>query len=163
MMMQAAGAERLRASAKAFLSSGQTKQAELLIRRHLEFRVLQIISKVAVPVCLDFAIKDNMKMVGNALGAIKDGVELYKAAGRLVLDVNQQAALGIVIVPGIVANWVSHYVTGSGSSLDAYVLLDVLKTVDAFADSVKYDCSCQQPGKTILRYYKSLSSKHCKC
>lgn len=164
MMMQASGAEHLKASAEAFLKAGQIKQAEPLIRQHLEFRLLQIISKVAIPVSLDFAIKDNMKMVGNALEAIKDGVELYKAAGRLVLDANQQAALENMIVPGIIANWVSHYETGSGSSLDAYVLLDVLKTCDDFADSFKYDCSCkQQPGKTIRKYYKSLSSKHCSC
>ena len=164
MMMQASGAERLKTSAEAFLKAGQIKQAEPLIRQHLEFRLLQIISRVSVPVSLDFAIKDNMKMVGNALEAIKDGVELYKAAGRLVLNVNQQAALGNMIIPGIIANWVSHYETGSGSSLDAYVLLDVLKTCDDFADSFKYDCSCkQQPGKKIRRYYKSLASKHCNC
>jgi hypothetical protein len=164
MMMQASGAERLKASAEAFLNAGQIKQAEPLIRQHLEFRLLQIISKVSIPVSLDFAIKDNMKMVGNALEAIKDGVELYKAAGRLVLDANQQATLGSMIVPGVIANWVSHYETGSGSSLDAYVLLDVLKTCDDFAGSFKYDCSCkQQPGKSIRRYYKTLASKHCNC
>jgi hypothetical protein len=72
MMMQASGAERLRPSAEAFLNAGQIKQAEPLIRQHLEFRLLQIISKVAIPVSLDFVIKD--KMVGNSLDAIKDGV-----------------------------------------------------------------------------------------
>lgn len=87
-------------------------------------------------------------------------IDLYKAAGRLVLDANQQATLGTMIVPGIIANWVSHYETGSGSSLDAYVLLDVLKAIDDFAHHFKYDCSCkQQPGKTIRKYYRSLSSK----
>jgi hypothetical protein len=81
-----------------------------------------------------------------------------------VLDANQQAALGNMIVPGIIANWVSHYETGSGWSLDAYVLLDVLKTCDDFADSFKYYCACKQPlGQRIRRYYKSLSSKHRKC
>jgi DNA repair exonuclease SbcCD ATPase subunit len=164
MMMQAAGAERLKPSAETFLNAGQIKQAEPLIRQHLEYRLIQIISKVGIPVSLDFAIKDNMKMVGHALDAIKDGVELYKAAGRLVLDPNQQAALGNMIVPAMIANWVSHYETGSGSSLDAYVLLDVLKSCEDFADSFKYDCSCkQQPGKTIRKYYKTLSSKHCNC
>jgi hypothetical protein len=105
-----------------------------------------------------------MTSLGHALDAIKDGVDLYKAAGRLVLDANQQAALGNMIVPAMIANWVSHYETGSGSSLDAYVLLDVLKSCEDFADSFKYECSCkQQPGKTIRKYYKSLSSKHCNC
>jgi hypothetical protein len=164
MMMQAQGAERLKNSAETFLKTGQVKQAEPLIRQHLEYRLLQIISKVAIPVSLDFAIKDNMKMVGNALDAIKDGVELYKAASRLVLDASQQAALGTMVVPAMIANWVSHYETGSGSSLDAYVLLDVLQCCEDFADRFKYDCGCkQQPGKTIRRYYKSLSSKACSC
>jgi DNA repair exonuclease SbcCD ATPase subunit len=164
MMMQAAGAERLRSSAETLLNAGQIKQAEPLIRQHLEYRLIQIISQVAIPVSLDFAIKDNMKMVGNALHAIKDGVELYKAAGRLVLDAKQQAALGNMIVPAMIANWVSHYESSSGSSLDAYVLLDVLRSCENFTDSFKYECSCkQQPGKTIRRYYKSLSNKHCSC
>lgn len=161
MMMQAGGGERLKNSAEAFLKAGQIKQAEPLIRQHLEYRLMQIISKVGIPVSLDFAIKDNMKMVGNALDAIKAGVELYKAAGWLVLDANQ---LGTMIVPAMIANYVSHYETGSGSSLDAYVLLKVLQDAEDFADSFKYDCSCkQQPGKTIRKYYKSLSSKHCNC
>jgi DNA repair exonuclease SbcCD ATPase subunit len=164
MMMQAAGAERLKASAERFLKAGQIKQAEPLIRQHLEYRLVQIISKASIPVSLDFAIKDNMKMVGNALDAIKNGVELYKAANQLVLDPKQQAALGNMIVPAIIANWVSHYETGSGSSLDAYVLLDVLKACEDFADSFKYDCSCKQlPGKTVRRYYRNLSSKGCNC
>jgi len=105
-----------------------------------------------------------VQLVDFSVKLITDGVELYKAAGRLVLDPNQQAALGNMIVPAMIANWVSHYETGSGSSLDAYVLLDVLKSCEDFADSFKYDCSCkQQPGKTIRKYYKTLSSKHCNC
>jgi DNA repair exonuclease SbcCD ATPase subunit len=164
MMMQAQGAERLRTSAEGFLNAGQTKQAQPLVRQHLEYRLIQIISKVNIPVSLDFAIKDNMKMVGNALEAIKDGVELYKAANRLILDSQQQAALGTMVVPALIANWVSHYETGSGSNLDAYVLLGVLKSCEDFADCFKYDCSCKQPpGKTIRRYYKNLASKGCNC
>jgi hypothetical protein len=164
LMVQAGGAERLKNTAETFLKAGQIKQAEPLIRQHLEYRLGQIISKVSIPVSIDFAMKDNMRVVGNSLDAIKEGVQLYKAAGRLVLDTNQQTALGNMVVPTIIANWVAHYETGSGSSLDAYVLLDVLKTIDDFADSFKYDCSCkQQPGKTIRKYYRSLSSKHCSC
>ena len=135
-----------------------------LVRQHLEYRLIQIISKVNIPVSLDFAIKDNMKMVGNALEAIRDGVELYKAANRLILDPQQQASLGTMIVPALVANWVSHYETGSGSNLDAYVLLGVLKSCEDFADCFKYECSCKQPpGKTVRKYYKNLLSKGCSC
>ena len=164
MMMQTQGAERIKASAETFLKAGQTKQAEPLVRQHLEYRLLQIISKVNIPVSLDFAIKDNLKMVGNALDAIKDGVELYRAANRLVLDPQQQASFGAMIVPAIIANWVAHYETGSGSSLDAYVLLGVLKSCEDFADCFKYDCSCKQSsGNTVRRYYRNLSSKACNC
>jgi hypothetical protein len=108
-------------------------------------------------------MKDNLRVVGNSLDAIKGGVQLYDAAGKLVLDVTQKTALGNMVVPMIIANWVAHYETGSGSSLDAYVLLDVLRSIDDFADSFKYNCSCKQPGKTIRRYYKNLSAKGCSC
>ena len=146
------------------LKAGQIKQAEPLIRQHLEYRLGQIISKVTIPVSIGFAMKDNMRVVGSSLDAVRDGVQLYKAASKLILDVNQQSSLGNMVVPTIIANWVAHYETGSGSSLDAYVLLDVLNNIEDFADSFKYDCACKQPpGTTIRKYYRSLSSKGCGC
>ncbi len=164
MMVQAQGAERLKASAEKFLNAGQTKEASPLLRQHLEFRLVQIISKVSIPVPLDFAIKDTVQMVGNCLDAIKESVDVYKAAGRLILTPQQQTDIGTMHVPSLISNWVSHYGTGSTASFDPYVLLGVLKTCEDFADCFKYDCSCKQPpGKTIRRYYKNLSSKGCSC
>ena len=164
MMVQTQGADRLKASAEKFLNAGQTKEASPLLRQHLEFRLVQIISKVNIPVPLDFAIKDTQQMVGNALDAIKESVDVYKAAGKLILTTQQQTDIGTMHVPSLISNWVSHYGTGSTASFDPYVLLGVLKTCEDFADCFKYDCSCKQPaGKTIRRYYKSLVAKGCSC
>jgi len=163
LLTQAQGAERLRAEAERFLNAGEVAHAEPLIRQHLEYRLLQIISRVGIPVPLDFAIRGDRKMVGNALEAIKSAVEVTAAANRLVMTHQQQADISGGQLLAIVANWVSHYETASASSLDPRVLLGVLSACDAFADCFNYDCSCQQLGKTVRRYYKSLSAKHCGC
>lgn len=163
LITQTQNAERLRTSAEAFLNAGQTQPAEPLIRQHLEYRLLQIIQKVGIPVPLDFAIRDDKKMVSNALEAIKAAVDVTSAAKRLILTPQQEADISSVHVPAMIANWVSHYETSSASSLDPHVLLGVLATCDGFADCFKYDCTCQQSGKTVRRYYKNLSSKHCGC
>ena len=163
VLTQAQGAERLRTSAETFLKAGQTKQAEPLIRQHLEYRLLQIISKVDIPVPLDFAIREDRKMVSNALNAINSAVELTAAAKRLVMTQQQQADLLQIHMPAIVANWISHYETAVSSSFDPRVLLGVLDTCDAFADCFKYECRCLQPGKVVRRYYKGLDAKHCRC
>ena len=153
----------MRTSAETFLKAGQTKQAEPLIRQHLEYRLLQIISKVDIPVPLDFAIREDRKMVSNALNAINSAVELTAAAKRLVMTQQQQADLLQIHMPAIVANWISHYETAVSSSFDPRVLLGVLDTCDAFADCFKYECRCLQPGKVVRRYYKGLDAKHCRC
>jgi recombinational DNA repair ATPase RecF len=163
LMTQAQDAERLRSAAEGFLWAGQSEQAEPLIRQHLEYRLLQIISKVGIPVPLDFAIRGDRKMVSNALDAINSAIDLMAASNRLVMTAKQKADIVGVYVPALVANWVSHYETATAASLDPRVLLGVLKTCDDFADCFKYDCRCVQPGKTVRRYYKSLSAKHCCC
>jgi DNA repair exonuclease SbcCD ATPase subunit len=163
LMTQAQGAERLRTTAESFLHAGQGKQAEPLIRQHLEYRMLQIISKVGIPVPLDFAIRGDRKMVSNALEAIQLAVEITAEAKRLVMTPQQQTDISMVHVPALMANWVSHYETASASSFDPRVLLGILSTCDGFAECFRYDCSCLQPGKTVRRYYKSLSAKHCRC
>jgi recombinational DNA repair ATPase RecF len=163
LMTQAQSAERLRRTAEGFLMAGQGKQAEPLIRQHLEYRLLQLISKVDIPVPLDFAIRDDRKMVSYALEAIRSAIDLATATNRLVMTARQRADIVGVHVPAMVANWVSHYETAAASSLDPRVLLGVLSTCDDFADCFKYDCTCLQPGKTVRRYYKSLSAKGCRC
>lgn len=154
--------ERLRADAERFLRAGQVKQAEPLIRQYLEYKLLQVISKVRISVPLDFAIKDHLHMVQNCLRVITEAVDLHKAAGRLALDPAKEADLGTIHVPALAGNWVAHYETGTSASLSPTVLLGVLDTVDAFADCFKYDCRCQGAAPR-RRYLKSLDAKYCRC
>ncbi len=163
VMMQTQDAERLRAAAEDFLKAGQVKQAEPLVRQHLEYRLLQIIGKVNIPVPLDFAIKDQQKMIENCLDAIKRSLDLHLHAGRLILTPQQQRDIDAVLVPALISNWVNHYATATGTSLDPHVLLNVLDTCDKFANCFKYDCTCMSKGTTTRRYYRTLSTKECNC
>lgn len=157
VMSQTQDANRLRGTAIRLLNAGQVKEAEPLIRQYLEFKLLQIISKVRIPVPLDFAIKDHMKMVSNCLDAINAAIELNRKAGTLVLETQQQNDLDNVHVPALVGNWASHYETASGSSVAPPVLIGVLDTIDQVADCFKFD---DNRGTTTIRsWYRSLSAK----
>jgi recombinational DNA repair ATPase RecF len=59
--------DRLKTTALRLLGAGQTAEAQPLLRQYLEFKLLQVITKVSIPVPLDFAIKDHQKMVSNCL------------------------------------------------------------------------------------------------
>lgn len=74
-------ANRLRTTAANFLAAGQVKEAEPLIRQYLEFVLLKIIRKLNIPVPYDFAIREQLQMVGNCLDAITAAVKLQSAAG----------------------------------------------------------------------------------
>ena len=163
IMMQAQDADRLRLAAESFLKAGNVRQAEPLVRQHLEYRLLQIIRKVNIPVSLDFAIKDQLKMVSNSLDAIRQSLDLYKRAGRLILSAQQEHDIDTIIVPSLIANWVSHYETATSASLDPHVLLGVLDTCEKFVDCFRYSCTCLNPGATAKRYYQTMGSKPCKC
>jgi hypothetical protein len=145
---------RLRQTIAAFLSGGQVKEAEALVRQYLENQLLQIISKVQVPVPLDFVIKDSQQMVGNALDAIKSAVDLYAKAGLLVLEPAQVASLQNSHVPALVANWVTHYSTGVSASFTPAMLSGVVQSVESLADCFKY-----ADGAGNRRWYRSLSQR----
>lgn len=85
VITQAQDNERLKAQADRFLRAGQVKEAEPLIRQYLEYKLLQVIAKVRIPVPLDFAIKDHLHMVQNCLDIIREAMTLYDRAGALVL------------------------------------------------------------------------------
>jgi len=157
VMCNAQDANRLSATATNFLNAGQTQQAEPLIRQYLEFKLKQVIDKVRIPVPLDFAIKDHMKMVSNCLDAIKAATELQKKAGTLVLDSAQVKALDTVLVPALVGNWVAHYETGMGSGISAPMLLSIIKTIDDFAECFRHDVTVN--GKIERRWYTALDKK----
>ena len=157
IMHQAQGADRLKTVIVSLLSAGQVTQAEPHIRQYLEYKLQQIIRKVAIPVPIDFAIKDTSRMVGNCLEAITSAIELHKKAGTLVLEQQQVRDIDSSHVPAIVGNWVSHYETGSGSSLSAPMLVGIVASIDALAECFRYDYNTG--GTTVRRWYKSLASR----
>ncbi len=157
ILSQTQGADRLRNTINTLLSAGQISQAEPLIRQYLEFKLQQIIRKVDIPVPIDFVIKDTNRMVSNCLDAITAAVDLHKRAETLILETKQVSDLATVHVPAIVGNWVSHYETGSGSSLSAPVLSGIVTTIDALAECFRYDDT--STGTPARKWYKSLSSR----
>ncbi|MCC7428685.1 MAG: AAA family ATPase [Alphaproteobacteria bacterium] len=157
ILHQAQGADRLKTTITALLAAGQVSQAEPLIRQYLEYKLQQIIRRVDIPVPIDFAIKDTSRMVSNCLDAITSAVELHKKASTLVLDAQQVKDIDITHVPAIVGNWVSHYETGSGSSLSAPALGGVVSSIDALAECFRYDDT--SGGGTVRRWYKALDRR----
>lgn len=161
LMLRSQSNNRLRQQADTYLQAGQLQEAEPLIRQYLEFKLLEIIRSVDVRVPLDFAIRDDRKMVDNALTAIKAAVTLTNQASQLVLTPQQLGDIDTLHVPALVANWVTHYATGVITNLNPYVLQNVLATIDSFAACFQYQCQCDGPARP--RYYKSLMQKHCNC
>ena len=157
ILHQAQGADRLKTTIASLLGAGQVSQAGPLIRQYLEYKLQQIIRKAAIPVPIDFAIKDTSRMVSNCLDAIASGIELHKKAGTLVLDAQQVQDIDTAHVPAIVGNWVSHYETGSGSSLSAPALGGVITSIDALAECFRYDDT--SGGSNVRRWYRSLSRR----
>lgn len=157
ILHQAQGADRLKTTIASLLSAGQVTQAEPLIRQYLEYKLQQIIRRVDIPVPIDFAIKDTSRMVSHCLDAITSAIELHKKAGTLVLDAQQVQDIDTSHVPAIVGNWVSHYETGSGSSLSASALGGVINSIDALAECFKYDDLSGVA--TVRKWYRSLSKR----
>ncbi len=157
ILHQAQGADRLKTTIASLLSAGQVTQAEPLIRQYLEYKLQQIIRKVDIPVPIDFAIKDTSRMVNNCLDAITSAMELHKKARTLGLDAQQVQNIDTSHVPAIVGNWVSHYETGSGSSLSAPALGGVIGSIDALAECFRYDDT--SGGSTVRRWYKALDKR----
>lgn len=157
ILHQAQGADRLKTTISSLLSAGQVTQAESLIRQYLEYKLQQIIRRVDIPVPIDFAIKDTSRMVSNCLDAITSAIELHKKAGTLALDAQQVQDIDTSHVPAIVGNWVSHYETGSGSSLSAPALGGVVTSIDALAECFRYDDT--SGGSTVRRWYKALDRR----
>ena len=158
---QAQDADRLKNDAQQFLNAGQIAEGKPLVRQYLEFKLLEVIRKVNISVPLDFAIRDDKKMVENALNAIKGELQLHQKAGTLIMTSTQQSTVLNALIPALIGNWISHYATGSTVSVTPHVLLNVINEIDAFSDSFKYDCTCS--GTIARRFYKNLANKHCSC
>lgn len=147
-------ANQLKATIRKLLSSEQIETVKPLIRQYLECKLQQIICEVNIPVPMDVAIKDTSKMVGNYLDAITRAIELHKKAKTLVLNEQQIIDVDSVHVPAIVGNWVSHYATGTGSSLSVTALKGVIDSIDKFTECFRY-------GDTpdVRKWYKALDKR----
>lgn len=158
VMSQNQDGNRLRKTATDFLDAGQVREAQPLMRQYLEFKLLQVIRKVSIPVPIDFAMKDHMRMVSNCLDAISSAIDMTDKAGLLILEAPQLSAIRTTYVPAIVGNWVNHYETASGASLSPAMLKSVLQAIDEFCECFKWD-EVQADGSTKQLWYKSLSKK----
>lgn len=150
-------AGRLGTTIRKFLLAGQVSEAEPLIRQYLEFKLLQIIAKLHIPVPLDFAIKDSQKMVGNSITAMQAAIHLHERAGDLVLEASQVDNFEKRRIPAIVGNFTNHYTTGSTSNFTPPLLLGVMDDIDALDDCFKFDKTTN--GKVERTWYKSLCKK----
>lgn len=152
LMIAAQQADRLKAQAEQYLNAGQIDIGEPFVRQYLEYKLSQIITRLAIPVPPDYATRGDKRTLSTYVDAITAAVALYQLAGRCVLSAQQVADLQNHHLPSIMANYVSHYETGAGSPFNAYALLGVLQSVDALAD-----CFCKtDPVTNVRRYYRRL-------
>lgn len=157
VMSHRQGTDRLRASILRFLSAGQINEATHLIRQYLEYKLIEIITKLNIPAPLDFSIKDHNKVVSKCLEVINQAVDLNRMAGTLVLEPQQVTDMTSIHIPALLGNWVSHYETGSTSSFTPGVLRGVIQAVDDFAECFKFDDISS--GTIQRKWYRRLSSR----
>jgi hypothetical protein len=156
LMVSAQEADRLKAQAQQYLNAGQIDLGEPFLRQYLEYKLAQIITRLSVPVPPDYATRGDRRTLSTFIDAITNAVTLYQAAGaRCVLTQQQITDLQTHHAPSIIANYVSHYETGAGTPFNAYALLGVLQSVDAFADCFMWT----DPADNRKKYYRALDRR----
>lgn len=152
LMIATQQADRLKAQAVQYLNAGQIDIGEPFVRQYLEYKLSQIITRLEIPVPPDYATRGDKRTLSTYVDAITAAVDLYQAAGRCVLSIQQITDLQNHHLPSIMANYVSHYETGAGNPFNAYALLGILQSVDALAD-----CFCwTDPANQHRKYYRRL-------
>lgn len=155
LMASAQEADRLKSHALQHLNAGQVDIGASFLRQYLEYKLGQIISKLAVPVPPDYATRGDKRTLSTYIDALTKAVDLHAAANRCVLTPQQISDLRNLHVPSIVGNFVSHYETGVGTPFNAYALLGVFQSIDDLADCFCYvDSTSNQK-----RFYRSLDRK----
>jgi hypothetical protein len=145
VMISAQEADRLKVQAQSFLNAGQVDFGAPFVRQYLEYKLGHIISRLQIPVPPDYVTRGDNRTVSTYLSAIVDMIDLYQSAGQCVLTPTQISDIKNTHAPAVVANYVSHYETGSGAPIGAYALLGVLQTIDALADCFTYMDSSRTP------------------
>jgi hypothetical protein len=152
VMISAQEADRLKIQAETFLNAGQVEFGAPFVRQYLEYKLGHVITRLQIPVPPDYVTRGDKRTLSTYLDAITDAVDLYQAAGRCVLTAQQTADIKNTLVPSIVANFVSHYETGTGTPFGAYALLGVIQSIDALADCFTWvDTSHGSPTKKFYR------------
>jgi hypothetical protein len=153
VLPQTGATSRVRDATVSLLSAGQVQEGALRLRPYLEYKLLEIIGRVSIPVPVDFAMDDNRKQVQNCIDAIQAAINLHRAANSLILTATQQAGLQTHMAT-IAGNYLSHYATGSTQAFSGPALLGVVSAIDAYAECFMYE---DPPGQQ--RYYRSLSQR----
>lgn len=152
VMISAQEADRLKVQAQNFLNVGQVEFGAPFVRQYLEYKLGQVITRLQIPVPPDYVTRGDNRTVSTYLNAIGEMIDLYQAAGQCVLTAQQIADIKNTHAPAIVANYVSHYETGTGAPIGAYALLGVLQNIDALADCFTWvDASRGNPTKKFYR------------
>ena len=155
VLPQSNAGNRVRDATVRFLTAGQVEDGALRLRQYLEYKLLEVINRVNIPVPIDFALDDTKKQVQAALDAIQEAVDLHGGAGQLVLSTQQQSGLQTHIA-SITGNFLAHYATGSTQAFSGSSLLGVVSAIDAYAECFTYE---DPPGSGTRRYYRSLSRR----
>lgn len=154
VLPQSNAVTKVRDATIAHLNAGNVDDAAPRIRQYLEFKLMEVISKLNVAVPIDIAFSDDKRMAGNLISAIKAEVELHEAAGKLILTPAQQTGLNTALAT-IVGNYLAHWSTGQLHAFTAAALTGVMSSIEDY-------CRCFQfedPPGSGFRYYKSLSKK----
>lgn len=158
LTIRAKDVAQLRANAVTPLTAGQLDVGKFWVRPYLECIVMDVIRSLKISVPLDFAVQDRKRMVQNCLNAIKKDIDLHIAAGTIVLTQTQIDDMKNTHIPALLANWVSHFETGSGTGVSPAVLLGAIDSVDKFADCFKYDYTDPVTNVVTRKYYKNLKT-----
>ena len=155
VLPQSNAGNRVRDMTVRFLNAGQVEDGALRLRQYLEYKLLEVIQRVNIPVPVDFVLDDTKKQVQSALDSIQAAVALHQAADQLILTPQQQAGLQ-AHVASIAGNFLSHYATGSTQAFSGSSLLGVVKAIDDYAECFTYE---DPPGSGNRCYYRSLSRR----
>ena len=154
VMISAQEADRLKVQAQTFLNAGQVEFGAPFVRQYLEYKLGHVITRLQIPVPPDYVTRGDNRTVSTYLNAIVDMIDLYQAAGQCVLTPQQIADIRNTHAPAIVANYVSHYETGTGAPIGAYALLGVLQSIDDLSDCFTYMDASQAP--PVKKYCRGL-------
>jgi hypothetical protein len=152
VLPQSGATNRVRDMTLSLLNAGQVEEGALRLRPYLEYKLLEIIGRVNIPVPIDFAMEDTRKQVQHSIDAINAAIDLHKKANCLILTAQQEAGLQTHMAT-IAGNYLSHYATGSTQAFSGPALLGVVSAIDAYAECFKYE---DLPGSGSMRYYRSL-------